>query len=51
VNLGVELPLKDGIALERKMIAEMATPEERKKAQDAAAATPKDLRTNFQKYS
>jgi enoyl-CoA hydratase len=39
INRGVELPLKDGLALERKMIAEMATPEERKKAQDAAAAT------------
>jgi enoyl-CoA hydratase len=26
INRGVELPLKDGLALERKMIAEMATP-------------------------
>ena len=41
VNRGVELPLKDGIALERKMIAEMATPEERRKAQEQAAATQK----------
>src|SRR3984957_11730120 len=39
INRGVELPLKDALALERKMIAEMATPEERKKAQDQAAAT------------
>src|SRR5690242_19108365 len=38
VNVGLDLSLKDGIALERKMIAEMATPEERKKAQDDAAA-------------
>ena len=41
INRGVELSLKDGLALERKMIAEMATPEERKKAQDQAAATQK----------
>jgi enoyl-CoA hydratase/carnithine racemase len=41
VNRGVELPLKEGIALERKMIAEMATPEERKQAQEQAAATQK----------
>ena len=51
VNLGVELPLKDGIALERKMIAEMATPEERKKAQDDAAATQKTYARIFQKDS
>jgi enoyl-CoA hydratase/carnithine racemase len=41
INRGVELPLKEGLALERKMIAEMATPEERKAAQDAAAASQK----------
>jgi enoyl-CoA hydratase/carnithine racemase len=41
INRGVELPLKDALALERKMIAEMATSEERKQAQDAAAATQK----------
>ncbi len=41
INRGVELPLKDGLLLERKMIAEMATPEERKAAQDAAAASQK----------
>jgi enoyl-CoA hydratase len=41
VNRGMELPLKDAIALERKMIAEMATPEERRKAQEQAAATQK----------
>jgi len=41
INRGVELPLKDALALERKMIAEMATPEERKAAQDAAAASQK----------
>ncbi len=41
INRGVELPLKDAIALERKMIAEMATPEERRKAQEQAAATQK----------
>ncbi len=38
VNRGIELPLKEGIALERKMIREMATPEERRKAQEDAAA-------------
>jgi enoyl-CoA hydratase len=41
INRGVELSLKDGLALERRMIAEMATPEERKAAQDAAAASQK----------
>ena len=41
INRGVELPLKDGLVLERKMIAEMATPEERRKAQEQAAATQK----------
>jgi enoyl-CoA hydratase/carnithine racemase len=41
VNRGIELPLKEAIALERKMIAEMATPEERRKAQEQAAATQK----------
>ncbi|MGA7872982.1 MAG: enoyl-CoA hydratase/isomerase family protein [Candidatus Binatus sp.] len=41
VNRGAELPLKDAIALERKMIAGMATPEERRKAQEQAAATQK----------
>lgn len=41
INRGVELPLKDALALERKMIAEMATPQERKAAQDAAAASQK----------
>ena len=49
INRGVELPLKDGLALERKMIAEMATPEERKKAQDAAAATQKTYARIFNK--
>src|SRR5579862_7388899 len=51
VNRGVELPLKDGIALERKMIAEMATPEERKKAQDQAASTQKTYARIFEKRS
>jgi len=41
INRGVELPLREGIVLERKMIAAMATPEERQKAQDQAAATQK----------
>jgi len=41
INRGVELPLKDALTLERKMIADMATPDERKKAQDQAAATQK----------
>jgi enoyl-CoA hydratase/carnithine racemase len=41
VNRGIELPLKDAVALERKMIAGMATPEERKQAQEQAAATQK----------
>ena len=51
VNRGVELTLKDGVALERKMIAEMATPEERKKAQDQAAATQKTYARIFEKRS
>jgi enoyl-CoA hydratase/carnithine racemase len=51
VNRGVELTLKDGIALERKMIAEMATPEERKKAQDQAAATQKTYARIFENRS
>lgn len=41
VNRGVELPLKEAVVLERKMIAEMATPEERRQAQEQAAATQK----------
>jgi enoyl-CoA hydratase/carnithine racemase len=49
INRGVELPLKDALALERKMIAEMATPEERKKAQDSAAATQKTYARIFNK--
>ncbi len=49
INRGVELPLKDGLALERKMIAEMATPEERRKAQDQAAATQKTYARIFNK--
>jgi enoyl-CoA hydratase/carnithine racemase len=51
VNRGVELTLKDGIALERKMIAEMATPAERKEAQDRAAATQKTYARIFEKRS
>ncbi len=49
INRGIELPLKDALALERKMIAEMATPEERKKAQDQAAATQKTYARIFNK--
>jgi enoyl-CoA hydratase/carnithine racemase len=49
VNRGLELSLKDGLALERKMIAEMATPEERKQAQDQAAATQKTYARIFEK--
>jgi enoyl-CoA hydratase/carnithine racemase len=49
INRGVELPLKDALALERKVIAEMATPEERKKAQDDAAATQKTYARIFNK--
>ncbi|MHB8381386.1 MAG: enoyl-CoA hydratase/isomerase family protein [Candidatus Binataceae bacterium] len=41
INRGMELPLEEGIALERKLIAQMATPEERRKAQEQAAATQK----------
>ena len=41
VNRGIEIPLKDAVAMERKMIAEMATPEERRQAQEQAAATQK----------
>ena len=51
INRGLELSQKDGIVLERKMIAEMATPEERKKAQDQAAATQKTYARIFQKRS
>jgi enoyl-CoA hydratase/carnithine racemase len=51
VNRGVELPLRDGLVLERKMIAEMATPEERKQAQDQAAATQKTYARIFDKRS
>jgi enoyl-CoA hydratase/carnithine racemase len=41
VNRAIELPLQEGLALERRMIAEMATPEERRQAQQQAAATQK----------
>jgi enoyl-CoA hydratase/carnithine racemase len=51
INRGVEMSLKDGIALERKMIAEMATPEERKQAQDQAAATQKTYARIFENRS
>ena len=49
INKGMDLSLKDGLALERKMIAEMATPEERRNAQDAAAATQKTYARIFSK--
>lgn len=49
INRGMDVPLKEGLALERKMIAEMATPEERRKAQDAAAATQKTYARIFGK--
>jgi enoyl-CoA hydratase/carnithine racemase len=49
INRGVEVPLQAGLALERKMIAEMATPEERRKAQDQAAATQKTYARIFGK--
>ena len=49
INKGMDMSLKDGLALERKMIAEMATPEERRKAQDAAAATQKTYARIFSK--
>ena len=49
VNRGVELPLKDALAAKHKMIAEMATPEERKQAQDQAAATQKTYARIFEK--
>ena len=51
INRGVELPLKEGIALERKMIAEMATPDERRKAQEQAAATQKTYARIFSERS
>ena len=51
VNRGLELPLRDGLALERKLIAEMATPQERKAAQDQAAATQKTYARIFEKRS
>ena len=49
IDKGMDLTLKEGLALERKMIAEMATPEERRKAQDAAAATQKTYARIFGK--
>ena len=49
INKGTDMTLKDGLALERKMIAEMATPEERRAAQDAAAATQKTYARIFSK--
>ena len=49
INKGMDMALRDGLALERKMIAEMATPEERRKAQDAAAATQKTYARIFSK--
>ena len=49
INKGMDLTLKDGLALERKMIAEMASPEERRAAQDAAAATQKTYARIFSK--
>jgi len=51
VNRGVELPLKDAIDLERKMIAGMAKPEERRKAQERAAATQKTYARIFENRS
>lgn len=51
INRGIELPLKEGLALERKMIAEMATPEERRKAQEQAAATQKTYARIFSERS
>jgi len=49
INKGMDMTLKDGLALERKMIAEMATPEERRKAQEQAAATQKTYARIFGK--
>lgn len=51
VNRGLDLALPEGIALERKMIAEMATPEERREAQARAAATQKTYARIFSERS
>ena len=39
INTGVELPLAEALKYERKVIAEMATPDERREAQQAAASS------------
>ena len=49
INKGMDMALKDGLAHERKMIAEKATPEERRQAQEAAAATQKTYARIFGK--
>ena len=49
INQGVELPLKDALAFERKVIREMATPEERRAAQEQAAASQKTYARIFSK--
>ncbi|MGH7780664.1 MAG: enoyl-CoA hydratase/isomerase family protein, partial [Candidatus Binataceae bacterium] len=51
INRGIQLPLEEAIALERKMIAAMATPEERRKAQEQAAATQKTYARIFNERS
>jgi enoyl-CoA hydratase/carnithine racemase len=49
VNRGLNLPLADGLKLERSTIAEMATPEERRAARDQAAANQKTYARIFSK--
>ena len=51
VNQGLDVTLPEGIALERKMIAEMATPEERREAQQRAASTQKTYARIFNERS
>lgn len=51
INRGIQLPLEEALALERKMIAGMATPEERRKAQEQAAATQKTYARIFNERS
>lgn len=51
INRALDLELSEGLQLERRMIAEMATPEERRQAQEQAAATQKTYGRIFRERS
>lgn len=51
IDRGLDLDLEEGLELERRMIAEMATPEERRRAQEQAAATQKTYARIFSERS